>query len=657
MLEATNSTTNSTTGASASTRPKVSGLVSGINSSDIIDAFINAERAGARLMENNKKLNEARQEAVRTFNTRMLSAQLDLGNLKRASTFQSRTTTSSATDKLSITTTGTTAVPGIYTLDVVAVARAHQLSTVGQASATSSYAAGTLSLQLGDAPATAITFSAGGSLNDIATAINNSDAGISASVINDGSGSPYRLVLKGSKTGSTNDILASGTGGLSGLFTGMTTLTAASDAQVRIGSGPGAITITQASNTYTDVVPGVTFEARSEANDITLTVAAGTQATKDAITKFVESFNSAAQYLKANTGFDATTKTAGVLISQSNLVNDFSKVTRALTGTIPGAQAPYNNLAALGITINRTNGTLDIDQAKLDQVLANNAEGVRKLFMNTGISSEPSVQFSNLTEKTRLNGPFTVNITQPALQAVLSSSSLAASTVITDTNNTLDLTVNGRAVSLTLTNGTYTRSALAEHLQSSFSAVLNQTNEKLTVSLVGNQLDIRSDRYGSTQNIQVKASSTAKDALGLLAQNVSGTNVAGTINGVAGTGNGRLLNGASGSPADGLSLNVTATVPVSGVTLTASKGIGQLLGERFSAMTDNSIGSISAIDKTLSKNISEATKQITKADALLEKRRERYERQFQSMERMIAQFNSQGTAMTNFVNALTAKKT
>lgn len=657
MVEAANSTTNSTTGTSSTARPKVDGLLSGINSSEIIDAFINAERATTRLMERNKALFEARQEAVRTFNTRMLSAQLDLGNLKRASTFQGRSTSSSKSDSLAVLNTGSASVPGIYSLDVVAVARSHQLATSGQASATSSFATGTLSLQLGDAPATEITFSAGGSLNDIATAINNSDAGITASVINDGSGSPYRLVLNGGKTGEDNDILVNGTGGLSSLFSGMSTLTAASDAQVRIGTGPGAITITQASNTFSEIVPGVTFEARSEATGVTLTVAADTATTKDAISKFVESFNAASQYLKANTGFDTATKTAGVLISQANLVNDFAKVTRALTGTIPGAQPPLNNLSSLGITINKTDGTLSIDQAKLDQVLADNPEGVRKLFLNTGTSSEPSVQFSNLTDKTKLTGPFTVDITQPALQAVLGTSGLAASTEITDSNNTLDLVVNGRSVSLTLTNGTYTRNELAQHLQSSFAAVLNQTNEKLNVSLIGTQLDIRSDRYGATQNIQVKVSSTAKDVLGLAVQNVTGTNVAGTINGVAGTGNGRLLTGATGSAAEGLALNVTATVPVSGATVSASKGLGQLIGERFSAMTDNSIGSISSIDKTLTKNISDTTAQISKADAMLEKRRERYERQFQAMERMIAQFNSQGTALTNFVNSLTPKKT
>lgn len=660
MVEATSSSTNAanTSSSSSSTsnaRPKVDGLISGIQSSDIIDAFINAERATTRLLERNKSLFEARREAVRTFNTRMLSAQLDLGNLKRASTFQSRTATSSLSDKLAISSTNTAAVPGVYNLDVKAVARAHQIATVGQASSTSSCASGSISLQLGDAPATQITFSAGGSLNDIATAINNSSAGITASIINDGSGSPYRLVLKGGKTGAANDILATGTGGMSSLFTGATTLTAASDAQVRIGSGT-PITITQASNTFSDIIPGVTFEARGEADGLTITVAADTGAAKTAVTKFVESFNAAQQYLKANAGFDSATKTAGVLISQSNLVNEMGKITRALTGSIPGAQPPLNNLAAIGISLSKTDGTLTIDQAKLDKVLADNPEGIRKLFMNTGTSNQPAVQFSNLTDKTKITGPFTVDITQPALQSVLNTTDLAASTEINNSNNTLDLLVNGRAVSVTLTNDTYTREELAQHLQSTLASAVNQTTEKINVALIGNKLDIRSDRYGHTQNLQVRVTSTALTALGLSVQNVTGTSVAGTINGVAGTGNGRLLNAAIGSPAEGLSLNVTATTTVSGAQITATKGLGQLIGERFSAMTDNTQGSISTLDKSLSKNISDATKQITRADAMLEKRRARYERQFQSMERMIQQFNSQGTAMTNFVNSLTPKK-
>jgi len=461
-------------------------------------------------------------------------------------------------------------------------------------------------------------------------------------------------VLKGDKTGADNDVLVSGTGGMATLFSGMSTLAAASNAEIRVGSGPGAITITQASNTFTEIVPGVTFDARAPANNITIGVAAETAAAKDGIKKFIESFNAASSYLKANAGFDSATKTAGVLISQANLVAGMGQITRALTGSVPGLPSSLNSLVAIGVTLNRTDGTLTIDETKLTRVLRENPDGVRKLFMSTGSSSEPSVQFSNLTEKTKA-GPFTVNITQPAVPAQLSSTALAASTVIDDNNNTLSMVVNTRAVTLTLTNGTYTRAEMATQLQSSLTAALSSTNEKLTVSLANDRLDVRSERYGRTQNIQIAEASTAKAALGLAVQNVTGIDVAGTINGVAGTGNGRLLNGAVGSPAEGLALNVTATVAVSGAMVTPNKGISQLIGERFGRLTDNSIGTLSSIDKNLTKNITDATSQISKAETMLAKRRDRYERQFQSMERMIAQFNSQGAAMTSFVNSLTRK--
>lgn len=647
MVESTTSTSG---------RPTVSGLASGINSSSIIDAFIAAERGATRILEKNKTLVEGRQTAVRTFNTRMLSAQLDLGELKRASTFQSRAATSSKEEALAVTGTSTTAVPGSYVLDVLQVGLAHQIATPGQLSAETAFSSGSLSVQLGSDQATQITFSAGGSLNDIAAAINDAQTGITASVINDGSATPYRLVLKGDKTGAANTILANGTGGLTALFSGMSTLVAADDAKVRVGAAPGGITITQASNSFADVVPGVNLDVRGLANGITINVTADTKSAKDSIGKFVESFNSALTYLKQNTGFDATTKSGGALIGQAGLVNDMGRLVRALSGSVQGLPAPFNNLASIGITLSRTDNTLVIDQTKLNKALTDNPDSVRRLFTNTGTSSNPAVQFSNLSEKTRTGTPFTVNITQPALQASLTTTGLAASTEITNLNNTLSLTVNGRAVNLTLTNGTYTRAQLAEHLQASLDGALPSASEKIDVSLAGTSLGMHSERYGRTQTIRIEPVSTALAALGLTVQSVSGTDVAGTINGVAGTANGRLLNGATGSDAQGLSLNITSTTAVSGVTVNATKGLGQLIGERFSAMTDNSLGSISSLDKTMNKNIADATKQIARADALLAKRRERYERQFQTMERMIASFNAQGTAMTNFVNSLTPKQ-
>ena len=91
----------------------------------------------------------------------------------------------------------------------------------------------------------------------------------------------------------------------------------------------------------------------------------------------------------------------------------------------------------------------------------------------------------------------------------------------------------------------------------------------------------------------------------------------------------------------------------SGVSVTVNKGLSQLVSERFGSLTNNSFGSVAAADKALSGNINTATKSITKADALLELRRQRLSKQFLAMEKLIQGFKSQGDAMTGFVNALT----
>jgi len=647
MVENTNNVTSS--------RPKVDGLISGIQSSTIIDAFINAERGTTRLLEKNKALYEARREATRSFNAKLLSAQLDLATLKNSSTFQTRSATSSDTAALTITNAGNTALPGNYAIDVLAIARSHQRATAGQTSAEASFSSGSVSIQVGSKPATAISFSSGGSLNDIATAINNANAGINASVINDGTATPYRLVLQSKETGAANTIIATGTGDLSALFTGMTTLTAASNAQVRIGSGGSPITITQASNTFTNVVPGVSLNVHEVKNGLTINVAANAQPAKDAVTAFVTSINAASAYLKSNSNYDAATKSAGILISQANLVTGFNRIMRTVTSEVPGLSPPINSLAAIGISVKKEDGSLVIDKARLDQVLSTDSDKVRNLFANSGTSSDPSVQFSNLTTKTKTTSPFTVDITQPATQAILTTTDLAASTLIDNSNNTLDFTVNGRAVSLSLTNGTYTRSDLATHVQSILNGSFTANSEKLTVSLSGNKLDIRTNAYGRNQQIRIGAESTSLTALGFAPETTTGIDVAGTINGQIGTGNGRFLGGAIGGNAEGLSLNVTSTVALSGVTVNASKGLGQVLTEQFTSMTDNTSGSISSLDKTLTKNISDATKNITKSEELLTRRRTRYERQFQAMERMISTFTSQGNSLTSFINALTKK--
>ena len=643
--------------SSGSTPPSVSGLTSGINSAAIINALVAANAASTQVIEGQELTAKAQQTALTEFNTKMLLAQLDLSALQSKSTYQNWQATSSNTSAISTSSAGGAAVAGTYEINVVQVAAAEQLATAGQSSATAAVGAGTIQLQVGNGPASSLDFSAGGSLDDIATAINNANVGIIASVVNDGSSTPYRLVLQSAKTGAANTILATGSGSLSSLFSGMSTLTNGADAEVSIGgatAGTSAITLTQASNTFTNVVPGVNIVAQQPANNISVTVASDPTAATTAITNFVTDYNAAVTYFNQNSQYNSSTNSGGPLIADSDLRANLNSITEALTSAVPGLPASMNNLNDLGITINESDGTLAINQATLTAALQSDPGDAMKMFTNGATSTNSAVQFANLTSATNISNPFTVNVTTAAAQAVVKSTGfIAASTTIDDSNNSLDLTINGQQIGVTLTNGTYTASQLASQVQSAVNAAVPDPGDDIAVSLDGSALDLRSVYYGSNQSIQVQSSSSAAGVLGLSTAQATGTDVAGTIDGIAATGQGQLLTGATGSAADGLTLQISASAPVSGVTVTAYKGLAEQANDLFNQVTDSTSGSLATEENALNTTITDLSGQVTKQNSVLAQQRIMYQAEFTEMETLIAGYQSQSTYLTALSNATT----
>jgi len=641
---------------------QIDGLVSNLKTGEIVDALIQASRAATRVLEKRKEQLGQRLEAVRSLNTKLLSAQLDIVTLRRAPTFQARTATSSNTDALAVSATSS-AVPGTYRLDVVAVAKAHQLRTTGKTSATASNGSGTVTLQVGNGVEKTIT-ATDTSLNGLAKAINDAKAGVTATVINDGSSDPagpFKLVLQANETGAANDIAISGTGDLNTLFASgnLTTLSQAGDAEIRLGgSGVGEtpITIFKASNTVSDIIPGVTLTLKDAANNLTVTVAANPVEAKTAVKTFIESVNKAITFLNEQTAFNPTTKVAGVLQSDVNVRSGADSVIRALTGVVPGLPSVLNNFGALGVTIDRAKGTLILDEAKLDAQLAADPSGVQNLFTNTATSTSNAVSFAALSEKTAVSSPFAVVVTRAGTQArATTAGNLAASTLIDGTNNTLNVTLNGSALSVTLASGTYARDDLAEQVQNAINAAAATTGNRVTAGLDGTALDLRSAVFGSAQSVTITGGS-ALTALNLTATTSTGVDVQATINGGSTlTGTGQILFGGVATAAEGLRLVVTATAAevTSGVsaTITARKGLAQLVDERLGGLTDSTVGSIAQREDALERSIIDMTEQIAKVDARLEQRRQRFLAQFRRMEQLTQQFQSQGNVFQQQVQA------
>ena len=627
----------------------VDGLGSGIKWNDIIDAMVKADRSSTAVQERRKADFQAKVDGVRTLNTKLLTLQLDASALNRPSLFNARTTSSTNEAALSATATST-ASPGTYTFDVVTVARAHQTATSGASSNSANLGAGSMTIQVGGGASTTLNFSAGSSsLDNIATTINGASLGVTASVVNSGNvANPYRLILSSTSTGAASSISVNSSGDLGTALGSFTTTQAAQDAQVRIGSGASGVLVTQSTNLFKDIIPGVSLTAKQDAvSGINVTVGSSTGDAKTAIKSFLESYNNIVQYVRDNASYDATTKKAGVLFSESDIRSRFQTVTTTLISPVKNLPIDLATFGSVGISIDRATGKLTLDETVLDAKLGENPSGVAKIFTNSGVSSDPGIRFAAMTEKTDPSSPFSVSVSQVASQArVGGTADIAASTVITSANQDLKVTVNGRDYAVQLTQGTYTQQQLADHLQAVLSQKTTNNADRVKVTLASGRLSLNTLTYGSNSTIQVDSTSTANGALFLDTGKQFGADVQGKINGTFVIGSGQIMRGIEGTKSEGLALSVTTAALISSASITASKGLIQLAGEKINGLTDNRTGAFTIKENALQTSIDKITESITKADARLEQRKARYTRQFQTMESLISQSNSLGNMIS-----------
>jgi flagellar hook-associated protein 2 len=196
----------------------IDGLVSGLSTTEIIDAIITAEREPAVLMETRQAEITKELTAFKALSAKILAVKTAIGGLSTANALNQASISISNEDLLTATAEGTVG-SGSYTLNILSLAKNHQIASQGFSDASQAvFGTGTITLALGNRSATTIEIADGeNSLVGIKNAINTADIGITASIINDGSASnPYRLLLTGEETGQKNKIsvTSSLTGGL-----------------------------------------------------------------------------------------------------------------------------------------------------------------------------------------------------------------------------------------------------------------------------------------------------------------------------------------------------------------------------------------------------------------------------------------------------------
>jgi len=289
-------------------------------------------------------------------------------------------------------TTSSEAVAGTYSIEVTQLAQAQSLATDGISDTSTALGTGTLTLQAGSGDAVSITLdSSNNTLAGLRDAINAADAGITATIVSDGSDSPYRLVLTSNTTGtdaamtvsyssSDSSDLASSLFGYADGSGNMTETVAAQNAELTING----IAVTSQSNTVEEALQGVTLTLSDTGSSQTLTIKRDTDKIESAITAFVDAYNDFVTTVDELTAYDADAGTSGELLGDSTTRRISTELASDIYTQIGSGTFSY--LSQLGIGL-ESDGTLAIDEDTLASALEDNLDAVSEFFIGSDGSS------------------------------------------------------------------------------------------------------------------------------------------------------------------------------------------------------------------------------------------------------------------------------
>ena len=628
----------------------ISGLISGFNYRDLVDAIIAQARVPADRWEAESAANTARTTALATYRGLLDKVRTAAKALSTGTAFDAMSSTTSVlagTRAIASATADATATTGSYQIKVDQLAKAEKLAgTIGRDAATALGAAAEFTVN-----GQAVTVDTTDTLVTLQGKINalNSGAtptGVSATILTVAPGDS-RLILTSTKSGAAGITLADTVGttlqtlgfqdGLGAELAGSVLVNGA-DAQFRIDD----ILLTRTSNVVTDAITGVTLTLTGD--DVgavtSIQVDRFVDAARTSMQQFVEAYNGLVAFLKTQ-GTASTTSTPP-LYGQSLIRTARAQLPSLLLEAVGGAAADLATVGQAGLSLTR-DGTLTLDATKFDAAFKDRQGDLRTLFTEQRTATGAGLTFVSSAQASTA-GSRAIDITALATKATLLTSGFVGTydaggstdqVTITDTNS-------GRTATVALTTGMSTADIVTA-LQTAF-----DTNElNLTATAVGNEIQLDQLGFGSGAGITLAFTGLGDGAAEAWSADtaVAGTDVAGTIGGLAATGIGQLLVGTSGTDAAGLTIQysglVTGAVGSINLSLGAGARIERLL-EQFLATGNGLVDSkVSALETRNSR----LSSRVTELDARLERRRAVLLANFLQMETAIARLKQQSTSL------------
>lgn len=657
------------------------GVGSGLDVSGIVSKLMAVEQQPIANLNKKEAAFQAKISAYGSLKSALSGFQGVLLGLTNASSFRSVTATP-ADNTIVTASASSIAVAGSYALDITQIAQAQKLVATGQTSTTASIGNGTVTIDFGTISGgafnavtgkyTGASFTSNGngaktltidasnnSLSGIRDAINAANIGVSATIINDGSATPYRLSLSSGSMGGINsmNISVAGDAALGNLLgqdpagtQNMSEVVTAQNASFKVNG----VTVSKTSNTVTDVISGVTLNLlKPTASTTSVTVAQDSGSVQTSVSSFVKAYNDLNTTLKNLSGYDAAAKKGGVLQGDSTVLQLQAKVRSILTTSVSNTSGALTNLSQIGVSFQR-DGSLALDSAKLSSAISSNFSDIASLFAETGRATDSLISYTSSTSNSKV-GTYGVDITALATQGSLTGSAAPVSTTITaGVNDALDVSVNGTSTSITLAAGTYTAATLAAELQSKIngSTAISSAGLAVTVTQSGGAFTLTSSTYGSSSAIAVTGGNGLTNLLGTPTQSF-GVDVAGTIDGQFATGSGQSLTG-SGN-AEGLKILVSGGALGARGSVSFSQGYAYTLNSLVTSLLATD-GALNARTSGITNSITSISKQRDALAARLVGIEARYRTQFTNLDTMLSGMNQTSNYLTQQLNALQSLK-
>lgn len=664
------------------------GVGSNLDVNGIVSQLMALEKQPLTALTTKEISIQAKLSAYGTVKGALSSLQSAIKGLADASKFQTGKSASSSASDVLTASASNDAVNGSYSVEVSKLAQAQRLASLGQASKTAAIGSGTLTFDFGtiaggtlsNGQYTGASFTSNGNgtktvtidasnntLEGIRDAINKAGIGVSASIVNDGSGTPYRLALSVGASGASNSlkISVSGDAPLVNLLAhdpaGTQNLRETVTAQNTELTVDG-VAISKSSTSISDAIDGVTLNVlkTNVGSPTKITVSTGGSSIGSAISAFVKSYNDTKKTLDEVTRYDGsgakaggTTGAAAPLQGDATIRSMEFRMRQMFSAQITGVDPAYNSLGKVGLIFQK-DGTLTLDNTKLQKAIEASYGDVVALFAATGNTTDSLVKYDSSTTATKA-GTYDINLSALASKGSLTGSAVTSGLTLASGSNDLTVTLDGITSSVTLEAKTYASVAeLAAEIQTKVNGNSAFSGHSVAIAGAGDAtsftLTATSNLYGSTSAFSVSGNAAA--LFGAAPVAATGVDVAGTIGGNVAAGSGQKLTASEGN-ASGLAVKVTGGATGDRGNIRFSRGFASQLDSMLTEFL-GSKGSISSRTDGLNATIKDIGKQREALNRRLEDIEKRYRTQFTALDVTLGQLTQTSNYMAKQLAALTS---